>query len=40
MTTERWQQLIDQLVELEVIEAGSVPASQCFWQGVEEQQAD
>lgn len=30
MTTERWQALIDQLVEIKVIQPGSVNASECF----------
>ena len=31
MTTERWQQLIQQLEDLRVIEPGSVRAEDCFW---------
>lgn len=33
MTTERWQQLINQLEELEIIEPDSVLPQDCFWTG-------
>jgi len=31
MTTERWQELIDQLVELKIIDVGSVQPQDCYW---------
>ncbi len=40
MTSARWQQLIDQLVELEVIEPGEVTASQCYRNVQEPQNTD
>jgi NitT/TauT family transport system substrate-binding protein len=40
MTVARWQQLIDQLVELEVIEANTVQAEDCFQAGVVESKTE
>lgn len=40
MTSERWQQLIDQLEELEVIDPGSVSAEDCYHRFDEGQSSD
>ncbi|MCH2203188.1 MAG: ABC transporter substrate-binding protein [Fuerstiella sp.] len=37
MMKERWQQLIDQLVELNIIESGQVQPKDCYWEAVVKQ---
>ena len=40
MTTERWQQLINQLVELGTIQPDQVQPEDCFWEGIQKHPED